>query len=302
LPLPLRVDPPPVGDRPLLWKELYQGGGDTLARDFEHGVRTAWPSMLLMLFVVQGMIWAVTYVTYIGEPGFDPIAIFGFFMRLAAVVTAAIWCVGTAFRSADTVSRERERHTLDGLFTLPASQKDLLRAKWLGSVLRGRMASYWLGIIATFGLLSGALHPAAVPLLAVAVAAQVAFWASLGVWLSVYCQTRLRARVLMAFLLMAIFGGGWFYLIMEASSPPVRFDPLYSFSTTSEQILALAADTGMNAIHTWWILSFGWDEDWLRGLFSVRMAAAAAGTSTFALFAGLLWWDACRRFCKERPD
>src|SRR5262249_28845937 len=135
------------------------------------------------------------------------VRVFTAMLRAGAAVLLTIACAAVGFRAAGSVVRERARGTLDGLLTLALPWEAVLRAKWLGSVLRVRIlfslvAAGWL-----FGLCTGALHPLALPVALLTVAAHVAFIASLGIWVSLVARSIPRAHFLMAGLLLLYFLG-----------------------------------------------------------------------------------------------
>ncbi len=280
-------------DHPLLWKETSRSARGASAREFEHGLRSEWPVALGIMAFATGFLSVIGFsVDY--EWGQGTV---GFFTRMAVVFAAGTWCAGTALRAAGSVSLERDRQTLDSLLTLPTRREAVLGAKWLGSVLRGRNMGYCLAIVATLELVNGTLHPLALPLVAAAAACQVGFWASLGLWLSVACPTTLRARVTAAVLLLA-FGVS---LIYRTGDDLLYNRNLYPRSALRAESLPTAvAEVGVNPLRALWFLVFGWAEPDPVGarLFGVRLLAAAGGTLAFAVCAGLLWVDACRRFRK----
>jgi ABC-type transport system involved in multi-copper enzyme maturation permease subunit len=292
-----RLDPPEVRDRPLLWKEIYRSGASEHTREFEFGLRKDWPAILLMLVFIPALLWAITltasnYRAWLG--------IRDWWVRVALVCSAGTWCVGTAFRGAGSVSLERDQRTLDGLLTLPSDRAAVLGAKWLGSVARGRLAGYWLGLVGAIAFLSGTLHAAAVPLLAAAVAVQLCFWASLGLWLSVACRSTLQARVLTATLLLLILGGSLAYRPGDAPFYRYGFGTAYG-SAARAALPTAVSEVGVNPVRAWWFLAFGWTEFDDRAppwLFPVRLTVAAGGVVLFAICSGALWLDAWRRFRK----
>jgi ABC-type transport system involved in multi-copper enzyme maturation permease subunit len=284
-----RIDPLPINDHPLLWRETSRGGWSEFAREFEYGFRKDWPLALGLLAFIFGTLGAISYL-----PGWEwRIDVVASVMRGAVVCAATAWCVGTAFRATGSVGRERETGTLDGLLTMPCGREAVLGAKWLGAVLRGRDLGYGLALLWVLGLVNGSLHPAALALLALSVAAQLAFWASLGLWLSVACRTTLRARVTMTLLLLA-FAGSFLYLSDVAEPDRYRYDE------RPVDFLSVA----LNPLRTWSFLAFGWRTPPVTDyvdvqVFGVSLAEAALGTLMFALASGLLWLGACRRFRKE---
>jgi ABC-type transport system involved in multi-copper enzyme maturation permease subunit len=283
-----RIAPPPVRDRPLLWREVSRSGWGEFAREFEYGVREDWLAAIVLASIILVFLGAMRYSVdaAVWDEGVGAI------MRLAGVGLAATWCVGTAFRAAGSISLEREKGTLDGLLTMPIARDAIPGAKWLGSVLRGRDLGYALCVVGVFGLINGLLHPAALLLVAASVAAHLGFWASVGLYLSVSCRSTLRARVTMALLLLA-FAGGLLYLAGSDTPGRYGYEPGMDFMAVV-----------VNPLRAWWFLAFGWRKQpgpvYAGALtFDVRLGAATLGTAAFALASGLLWLGACRRFRKE---
>jgi ABC-type transport system involved in multi-copper enzyme maturation permease subunit len=283
-----RIAPPPVRDRPLLWKETTRSGWSEFAREFEYGLRDNWRVALVLAVFILACMGVICY-----SPGWEwRVSIVASLMRTVLVCAAVAWCLGTALRAAGSVSLERDRRTLDGLMSLPVRREAVLGAKWLGSILRGRDLGYVLAVVGTIGLANGMLHPAALFLVAVAVAAQVGFWASLGLWLSVTCRNTLRSRVTMAVLLLA-FAGSLLYGVERRVLGRRGSEPL---SVASLRV-------GANPVRAWWILAYGWrgadvPERVSERLFGVRLAAVG-GSLAFALVALVLWEDTCLRFRKQ---
>jgi ABC-type transport system involved in multi-copper enzyme maturation permease subunit len=280
-----RIAPPPVRDHPLLWRETSSSGWSDLAREFEYGARKDWPAALALLLFIFGIFGMYSYSA-------DWRWRFGILSgatRMAVICTAGVWCAGTAFRAAGSVSLERDQHTLDALLTMPCSREAIAGAKWLGSILRGREFGYALGIVAVLGLVNGTLHPVALLLAAVAVLTQLSFWAGVGLWLSVTCRTTLRARVTTALALL-VFAWFWAELLvyLDGWRKPDSFPDLAVV---------------LNPVRSLWFLTFGWrsveSADGADAQVSgAHLAEAAAGTLAYALCAGLLWLAACRRFRK----
>jgi hypothetical protein len=134
----VRVVPPPrVGNDPLLWKERYHGSGGVA----DETLRTAsYALIVLQPLVILAPEWNLL---------FDPAqahrltaAVRPMVLTLG-VLMLAVTGLGLTTVTATGLSTERERHTLDPLLTLPGGRWDLLRAKWLGSLLRlqGRRAA-----------------------------------------------------------------------------------------------------------------------------------------------------------------
>jgi ABC-type transport system involved in multi-copper enzyme maturation permease subunit len=211
---------PPVGDHALLWKEVLLGTGRYRPR--------LWDELgapLAVALVIPALVWGFLGLVALPPTGrfatealVEMARVFNGMVRGGAVLLLTMACAAVGFRAAGSVVRERARGTLDGLLTLPLPREAILRAKWLGSLLRTRIVLYLVAAGWLFGLCTGALHPLAVPLAAVTVAAQLAFVASLGLWVSLHSRSIPRAHFGMAFLLLVFFVGGWLlWLGMDAN-------------------------------------------------------------------------------------
>jgi ABC-type transport system involved in multi-copper enzyme maturation permease subunit len=175
----VRVLPPPrVRGDPLLWKEQYYGGGGTAGEV----VRTS----SYALCVLQPVMILAPLVPELADPaaaGRIARDVRPLVLTLGLGLLAATALAGTVGAAAG-LSGERGRGTLDPLLVLPGGRWAVLRAKWLGSLLRVRGMAAAAAVPWVLGLALGVVQPAAAPLLAVAAAAHLAFLASLGVCVS----------------------------------------------------------------------------------------------------------------------
>jgi ABC-type transport system involved in multi-copper enzyme maturation permease subunit len=279
---------PPIGSRPLLWKETYPGSG-RMTWWIESRILANWrPLQFLLPLIVLPLLavrWQGDTERYLN---LDFVRNCG---RILVLLPAAAWCAVLAIRAADGIGREREAGALDTLLTLPVSVTELLGSKWSGAVLHGRGLGYVLAALAGMELVIGSLHPTGAVLLAVAVAAHGAFFASLGIWLSLVCRTAVAARTSVAAVLLACLLGA------------------FQFAQTSHFAGALsrplpqwirAADV-TNPLGTWWyFVSFPDDLAAREGLSVPDLVVAAGGVLAFAGLAGVLWLDALRRFRRYR--
>jgi hypothetical protein len=211
--------------------------------------------------------------------------------RPIGILLAGAWCLGAAFTAAGSVSRERDRGTLDGLLTLPVRRGTVLGAKWLGSVLRWRVLGWALLGLWVVGLVTGALHPLGVLLSALACATCLAVLASVGLWLSLVSRNALWARVSMAAVLLLVFLVPWV----------VWMDREYRLPQVGWGVDFWA--WGLNPLAAWWFLGFSWPEvpnllgpGGHRELFQARLLAVLAGLALQAATAAGAWLLAWRRF------
>jgi hypothetical protein len=71
----------------------------------------------------------------------------------------------------------------------------ILLGKWIGNILSVRWGWLWLGVIYALGLLTGGLHPLALPLLVGAWIVYAFVVSGIGLWFSMVSRTTLRATL-----------------------------------------------------------------------------------------------------------
>jgi ABC-type transport system involved in multi-copper enzyme maturation permease subunit len=290
---------PPVGDRPLLWKEINPSPSPR-----EHRfLNRYWPVPVLLALLAGCLI-----STAVGADSHHAtsLTLIGFTTLL---YPAVIWCWAVGFRAAMSVCRERERNTLEGLLTLPVSRSHVLGAKWLGAILYFRIYYFVMPALAYLvGI--GIAHPLRALLLPVAFTAQIAFLSSLGLRVSVASPSVVRAQVVITLFLLVIFAGGWVVWSMDSEAA----NAVDHFATASDRranaptpglqhVRGLFYTIGLNPVGSWAFLSglrkTGGDPDFNRQFLRTQYAVAACGTLIYALAAGVLWLDACRCFRAE---
>src|SRR5262249_5937261 len=146
----------------LLWKEVCHGGLDLDAAVAPDALRS-WPQLLAIWLTLAGL----SLFAHVALPGVVTPLVTGlnYVLRALSLMLAGAWCLALAFRVAGSLSRERDQQTLEALLMLPVERVELLRAKWLGSILRFRHLGYGLAVLWLAGLATGAFHPWAVLLL-----------------------------------------------------------------------------------------------------------------------------------------
>jgi ABC-type transport system involved in multi-copper enzyme maturation permease subunit len=196
----------------------------------------------------------------------DPAAVF--LARLFVFVPLAAVTLAAAMSAACSVTRERERQTLDGLLTLPGGRPAVLRAKWLGVFGRDRPLAIIAAVPLALGLLLGRFHPLAVPVLAVAVVSEVVLAVTLGLACSVAAGSTTRACVGAGLGLLAVISGPLF------APPPFN-------------LLSPAA--------VWWTLPRLGDLD----LWNYYMVPVALSAAIHAAAAAGVWRWTRRRFDRD---
>lgn len=271
---------------PLVWKERYFSGRLSWA---ESGALSGCGiAALSIVGFVLGMtlffsaLQDVDRGRWIGG-SVNPVA------RLAVTGAAILLGLGLGVRAAGSVARERQQRTLDGLFSLPVSRAELLRAKWVAPLL---WVQQWLlatVVVGVGALLIGGVHPLGFAVAAVQVVGWLAFTNTLGLWLSVGCRTATRATVYLIVWVLALWIG------------PLVLMPLVvaAFGDVGGTVSALSLPVGL------WEGMFSWreftEEMSGRDMQTRRMTKLVGALAGLGYGAGaaLLWLDAVRRFEKE---
>jgi ABC-type transport system involved in multi-copper enzyme maturation permease subunit len=278
---------PPLADEdPLLWKERYVGG---------EGEVVTTTAVTTSVMIVVG----VTILVLLGSGVFEA----GWVASYVAPPTLAVAMAAVGIGAAGGVARERQKNTLTDLFMLPGGRREILRAKVLGALWRAR----WF-LLAVAGLLPvsvlGGTPVVAVPLLALAAIAFVAFGAALGVWLSVRCRTALNANAAwMGFVALSMIGT---YLLADAMSNTVG-----SSSGAAVKVYPTWSRV-VNPVMAWQELAMsphdppGRYNGLREGGFhfmpnrpTPAIVAALGGVLLYVAAAGVLWLRAVRRFERE---
>lgn len=206
---------PPVSERPMIWKEVH----------VESSFRAGWGGKVVLFLIaalslVPAMI--IAYDVYFDQANRlirpSPASLQRFaermneYIRTVSTLVASLLFLAAAIRGAGSVRGEKDKQTFDSLMTSPLSVREILWGKWWGCMLGNRMGLIWLGMVWGIGLLSGGLHPWAVPLLVAALAVFLSGFAWIGIWCSINCSTTLRATT-WALAGGILFGGGYLAIL-----------------------------------------------------------------------------------------
>lgn len=186
----------PVGDHPVLWRELHA----------ERGGRFHWSGRLVIAALVL-MSFLPPILMFFADPGRSLREYeWNLYVRIVGTLVACLLLLAVAVRAAGGITGERQKQTLDVLLTTPLELEAILTGKWYGSVLSIRWGWLWLGSILMFGVITGGLSLLALPLIALCWIVYANFLATLGLMYSVRFSSTLRAT--MATLLTTL--GLWF--------------------------------------------------------------------------------------------
>jgi ABC-type transport system involved in multi-copper enzyme maturation permease subunit len=297
---------PPVPDgSPLLWKEIHLRG------------QTA--RFVRMLSLVPWVVWlCVSSVCMV----------FGLALVLTATHSSEVyesmngmvrWIGGTfiglmglvvGLHAAGTVARERQQETLGNLLAAPQSRRDILRAKWLGSMAKARGIAIGAIAVPLVGVLAEGISYWAAILLVVAAFAFIACAASFGLWLSVHTRTVQRASALWM-LLVGVWIGGTL-LAAKAAYLDERANQRPTSRGSPTPIEPIVWDRALNPALAWSQLTFRFPYEHeglsryerlqagdgrIESLEEVYPSVLAVGLYCFLAWA--FYWLAWRRFERE---
>ncbi len=199
---------PPVGESPMLWKELHIEGRSRL-----NWVGRAIIIILVLMTLGTGVVilGAVVWDYWAGHAWFwrnlpnDMNAWF----RAAGTSVATLLLLVVAVRASTAISNERDRDTFDALLTTPMTSDAMLNAKLIGCLVNLRMGWIWLGSMLLMGLMTGGVHLFAVPIFVVAWFVYATSFAMIGLFFSMVCKTSMRATVYSVLTAILVGGGHW---------------------------------------------------------------------------------------------
>jgi ABC-type transport system involved in multi-copper enzyme maturation permease subunit len=217
---------PAVGDKPVLWRELYAAPFLHVRRGGRIVLTSLWFVGLLfvgLLLVAQVMFFTATSDRALIDYHAHELTVN---IRRLIVALGCLAAVAAAIHTAGAFTSERDRQTLDSLLTTPLTNRAIIWGKWWGGFLSVRKAWYCLLAILIVSALTEQTDPLTVPIMAVACLVYAAFGASVGLWFSLVCRSTLRAMFWTLLVLILASGGHrsllWF-IEPAATIPEPRF-------------------------------------------------------------------------------
>jgi ABC-type transport system involved in multi-copper enzyme maturation permease subunit len=194
---------PPVGNDALVWKEIHADPSFAFTEE-GRAIATAFTlcGMLLGIYVLMLGVVAATST--------DSLQAFtNALARYGGTFVACMMLLGVALRASAGISGERDRRTLDALLVSPLSNRSILYAKSLGSILSVRRWWFVLGPLWGLGVITGGVHVLAVPLLLIAWVVYAQFVTNLGLCFSLFSRNTLRATIATIVAVIALSYAPW---------------------------------------------------------------------------------------------
>jgi len=207
--------------------------------------------------------------------------------------------------ASGSVARERQQETLDDLLTIPRPRREILFAKWVGSLAKARGIALGAMAVPLVGVIAEGISFLAVLPLLFAAGSIVACSASFGIWLSVRSRSVQRATGLWL-LLVGLWIGGTFLAAQTAymedragrrsQTPPPQlyWDRLLSPPLAWSQLAFRFGDPDEP--------SYDWRENRTRDGKIAELwqtIPSLLGIGLYALLAWIFYLDAARRFERE---
>ncbi len=295
---------PPIGDRPMLWKELQTSRPGGLAR----GVGWLLTLVLGGLLLYNGVWLFLSAFVEMWDYGYTPPMVSRFvpsqigsldrwyFLSFLQFVIPFIYLLGiliVAGSAAAAITAEHEDDTWVSLTATDVTGREIVLAKLLGAVRRGARLGSMIVLLLIGGVITGAIHWASVPTLVVAVGVYAWFASALGLWISMFLRSIWRAQFLTIGLLLLVNVSGQGVLNVLSK---YGFASLAGPGFTPYEVGKLIMDPHFfrRFYSTQWPPFWRlWDVDdgpaWMA-IFSIMSLVIYSG------LAAVLTWDAIRRF------
>jgi hypothetical protein len=219
---------------------------------------------------------------------------FQLFLHFIVPVLYLLGILSVAGAAAAAITAEHEEDTWVSLTATDLTSREIIFAKLLGALTRGRRFAELIVLMATAGIFAGSVDALSLPLLIVALSVYGWFAAAMGVWMSLQLRSTWRSQFLTiaSLLLINVAGQG----LLNALSK-FGFAPQLWPGFTPREISKLLPDphfirrlADASWPRSWWLfLSIDDGLAW-QSIFSVLSIMG------YAAFATLLTWHALRRF------
>ena len=230
---------------PLLWKELIANGAGGTSR-----IRNAMAAcgLALMFLPAMHVCWFFGRVVSHGEGDLFSDLV-GLWTRSISTMIGALLLSQVAYRASSSISRERERQTLDCLLITPLPIGAIIFSKWLGS-LAGSSRTWAMLLLAwSFAVATGVLHPLGIAAFLIQWMLVATCLASVGIYFSAGDIREGLATLSTAFVGCLFLAAGalavWIFARLEVISSadaPALFPPagLFAYLFSPEQLRAWA--------------------------------------------------------------
>ena len=282
---------PPIGELPMMWKEL----------NIEGRMKLNWLAwgvvvILVVLTLGSGLLIPGVYLWDLALGGHgtwhelaEPT---NWWFRIAGTGVGSLMILVVAVRASTCISNERERDTFDALVTTPMSANAILGAKLLGCITSVRMGWLWFGSMLTVAVLTGGVHLLAVPLVIAEWFVYAAFFAMVGIGFSMSCKSSMRATVYTVMTTLLLGGGHWLVMALCCYLPAEFLLRGGGHSDRSLEYIA-KFQLGMTPPFVMGISAYSWEDLWrnfTRREFGEMILFCLVGLFLWGVGSLILWY------------
>jgi ABC-type transport system involved in multi-copper enzyme maturation permease subunit len=289
---------PTLGDRPMLWKELYTGRPGGLAR-LVGLLLTAIGGGLLaynthwMATLAIREIWDFGNAPRTDYTAWAHRTAFMWFLHAVEPLIYIIGILGVAGAAAASFTSEHEEDTWVSLTATDLTGREIVFAKMIGAMKRGRVFGGVVVFLAALGAALGSISPLSIPLLILGMGVYAWAAAALGLWISLQLRATWRAQFLTmaCLLLINVFGQGMLNMLSKFGWAPQLWPGFTPYEISKllihPEFIEHLANT--NWPGQWSVQSIDDGPTW-QTIFSVASMLA------YSAFAALLIWHTLHRF------
>jgi ABC-type transport system involved in multi-copper enzyme maturation permease subunit len=289
---------PALGDRPVLWKELHTGRPGGFA-GFVGLLLTAIGGGLLAYNTHWMASLAIREIGDFGNaPRTDHMAwayrtAFMWFLHGVVPLIYMVGILGVTGAAAASFTSEHEEDTWVSLTATDLTGCEIVFAKMIGAMKRGRVFGGVIVFLTILGAALGSISPLSVLLLILGMGVYACAAAALGLWISLQLRTTWRAQFLTmaSLLLINVLGQGVLNMLSKFGWAPQLW-PGFTPYEVSKLVLHSQFIEHFSNIqwpHSWSVSAMDDGVAW-QTIFSV------ASLLTYSAFAALLIWHTLHRF------
>ncbi|QEH32043.1 ABC-2 family transporter protein [Aquisphaera giovannonii] len=278
---------PSLGDRPMLWKELFTARPRGFARIIGGLVTLAAGGAFLYYAVGYGWDAFREMRDHAYARSADPwddanVARwkFHFFLKYTLPFLYIPALLGLAGAAASAITSEHEADTWVSLTATDLTAGEILLAKWLGALRRPWRIVAVIVLSTVAGVLVGSVHPLSLPVQLACLASHGAFAATLGLWISLHLRSTWRAQFLTVSVLLLVNLLGQAALNLHHYPIPMIW-PGFAPYDLSKSILSPRFPDALKAEAADWKYR-SWDIDdgflWTATFLALGLAVYAAAT------------------------
>jgi ABC-type transport system involved in multi-copper enzyme maturation permease subunit len=290
---------PILGERPMLWKELYTGRPSRFAR-----------LVGFVLMVIGGgllaynIYWLASLAIHeIWEYGSNAprtnylawghrIA-FLWFVRGVVPLIYLISILGVTGAAAAAFTSEHEEDTWISLTATDLTGREIVFAKMIGAMRRGCLFGGVIVFLAVLGAALGSINPLSIPLLVLALVIYASIAAALGLWISLQLRSTWRAQFLTVacLLLINVLGQGMLNMLSKFGYAPQLWPGFTPYETSK---LVLDSHFSEDLSNTHWPSS--WSVSSMDNSLFWHIFFSVLSMLAYSALSAILIWHILHRF------